>query len=415
MTTPTTGAAELPEALSVEAAYSGDKLIGYVLRTSGDPRPLLVWADQSVMTGFRMGDGFVPGFQETIDYRPMKLYAENEALRAQPAGAQVPEAVLQAIRAAGMHLIRGMNDVYSLIPAMNATAQPAGAATPAAPFQSRVQPWLLECFGAEIAADRTERNHRFLEESLELVQAIGCTASEAHQLVEYVFGRPVGDPPQEVGGVMVTLAALCLANGLDMHDAGEVELSRISAPDLVAKIRAKQAAKPKHSPLPATPAAPAPGVPSEHYDEVRATLTGLHSLCENISGMERRVGPLGSHARGYTHNITAALRHLDALAAAPQPPAATPEAQGPVGVITGKLGDICQFRSTTMRKGDAVYAAPPPKSVREPLSDEQVRRWWERDNGLEDCNLCKLDDFMKAVRAVETAHGITKGGQHGPA
>ena len=129
--------------------------------------------------------------------------------------------------------------------------QPALSAAPA--FQQRVQPWLLECFGAEIAADRMERNHRFLEESLELVQSLGCTASEAHQLVDYVFGRPVGDPPQEVGGVMVTLAALCLASGLDMHDAGEVELVRISVPEIVAKIRAKQAAKPKHSPLPQSP------------------------------------------------------------------------------------------------------------------------------------------------------------------
>lgn len=120
-----------------------------------------------------------------------------------------------------------------------------------ATFQDRVYPWLLECFGAVIANDREERNHRFLEESLELVQARGCTRDEAHQLVDYVYDRKVGEPSQEVGGVMVTLAALCLANGLDMHHAGETELARIWTK--VETIRAKQAAKPKHSPLPAPP------------------------------------------------------------------------------------------------------------------------------------------------------------------
>ena len=53
---------------------------------------------------------------------------------------------------------------------------------------------------------------------------------------------------------MVTLAALCLAHGEDMHAAGETELARIWTK--VEAIRAKQAAKPKHSPLPA--AAPQP-------------------------------------------------------------------------------------------------------------------------------------------------------------
>lgn len=115
------------------------------------------------------------------------------------------------------------------------------------PFQARVQPWLLTCFGEMISGDREERNHRFLEEALELVQACGCTASEAHH-VDYTFGRPIGEPAQEVGGVMVTLAALCLANGLDMHAAAETELARIWTK--VEAIRAKQAAKPKHSPLP---------------------------------------------------------------------------------------------------------------------------------------------------------------------
>jgi hypothetical protein len=119
-------------------------------------------------------------------------------------------------------------------------------------FQARVDDWLIACFGETIARDRIERNHRFIEESLELVQANGCAASEAHQLVDYVYGRPIGELHQEVGGVMNTLAALCLASGVNLNEAAETELARVWTK--VEKIRAKQAAKPKHSPLPeATP------------------------------------------------------------------------------------------------------------------------------------------------------------------
>lgn len=142
-----------------------------------------------------------------------------------------------------------------------ATGGSAAAAEVVAPptgFQDRVDAWMLVCFGERIAADGTERNHRFLEESLELVQSTGCTASEAHQLVQYVFGRPVGERSQEVGGVMVTLAALCTAFDLNMGPCGEVELDRVWTK--VEAIRAKQAAKPKHSPLPAAP------TPSRHAE-----------------------------------------------------------------------------------------------------------------------------------------------------
>lgn len=135
---------------------------------------------------------------------------------------------------------------------------------PAASFQSRVQPWMRACFGDVIAGDREERNHRFLEEALELVQSCGCTAHEAQQLVDYVYGRPQGEPAQEVGGVMVTLAALCLANGLTMHEAAEVELARIWTK--VGDIRAKQAAKPKHSPLPQHVTAPAAPTVEQAHD-----------------------------------------------------------------------------------------------------------------------------------------------------
>jgi hypothetical protein len=115
-------------------------------------------------------------------------------------------------------------------------------------FQTRVGHWMAVCFGPAISANVTERNHRFLEEALELVQSKGCTASEAHQLVDYVFNRPIGEPFQELGGVMVTLAALANAADLNMDIAAETELLRVR--DLIEKIRAKAAAKPKHSPLP---------------------------------------------------------------------------------------------------------------------------------------------------------------------
>lgn len=115
-------------------------------------------------------------------------------------------------------------------------------------YQDRVDLWIVACFGEESARDLVERNHQFIEEALELVQAAGCTASEAHQIVDYVYARPVGNLGQEVGGVMSTLAALCLAHGRDMMLCAEIELSRCW--DKIEKIRAKQKAKPKHSPLP---------------------------------------------------------------------------------------------------------------------------------------------------------------------
>ncbi|WP_236884597.1 hypothetical protein [Delftia tsuruhatensis] len=169
----------------------------------------------------------------------------------------------------------------------------AAKAAPAAPveFQQRVQPWLMECFGPVISADKQERNHRFLEEALETVQAAGCTASEAHQLVDYVFGRPVGELGQEVGGTMVTLAALCLAHGVDMHAEAEKELARIWTK--VEAIRAKQAAKPKHSPLLAAPAAPAVDARAERdaaFEAVRNRLCALqrYSFVLDDDGVVRR-------------------------------------------------------------------------------------------------------------------------------
>ena len=117
-------------------------------------------------------------------------------------------------------------------------------------FQQLVKRWVLACFGKQAMYGVVERRHRFLEEALELSQACECTADEAHQLVDYVFNRPVGEKAQEVGGVMVTLAALCSAQELDMMESAYAEINRISAPAVMVKIKAKRDLRPANSPLP---------------------------------------------------------------------------------------------------------------------------------------------------------------------
>lgn len=150
------------------------------------------------------------------------------------------------------------------------TVQPVGGVDREA-FQARVLPWLMECFGADIAANIEERCDRFIEEALEQVQALGWDKARAIALVDYVYGRPAGEPHQEAGGVMVTFAALCQAAGLDMQKAGDDELARIMRPEIVQKIRAKQAAKPAGSALPVALYATAPtaGSDGEHVCEWR--------------------------------------------------------------------------------------------------------------------------------------------------
>lgn len=117
-------------------------------------------------------------------------------------------------------------------------------------FQERVAKWCVDCFGETTARDVTERNWRFLEEALELVQSLGGNAADAHKLVDYVFGRGIGSPSQEVGGTMVTLACLVAANRLSMHVSALTELARIERPEIVEKIRRKHASKPHKSSLP---------------------------------------------------------------------------------------------------------------------------------------------------------------------
>lgn len=115
------------------------------------------------------------------------------------------------------------------------------------PFQLEVKRWLTECVGDTDANNKQLRNWRFLEEALELVQSCGATSEEAISLVDYVYSRPIGEKFQEVGGVLTTLHALCRANQINMHDAGDKAL--IENWSRIEKIREKQKNKPRYSPL----------------------------------------------------------------------------------------------------------------------------------------------------------------------
>lgn len=185
-------------------------------------------------------------------------------------------------------------------------------------FQQRVADWMLKCFTPEIAADTLERNDRFLEEALELVQSIGYSKERAYALVDYVFGRPVGEPDQEAGGVMVTLAALCGPNNLHMHLAGEAELHRISQADVIAKIRAKQAAKPTGSALPVP-------LSTQQQDLARQVLLAVLDVThviENDQIVLRTAPDRAGNATAQLHDrIAAALRAASkpALDASDQP------------------------------------------------------------------------------------------------
>ena len=108
-------------------------------------------------------------------------------------------------------------------------------------IQKRTDLWMTKCFDQEVIVNKHTRNMRFLEEALELVQACGLDKEAALVLVEYVYDRPTGDIGQEIGGTLISLAALCSAHQIDMDMATDTELKRVDL--MIDKIREKQSIK----------------------------------------------------------------------------------------------------------------------------------------------------------------------------
>jgi hypothetical protein len=103
--------------------------------------------------------------------------------------------------------------------------------------QSRIAAWVREVFDEATATNVPERALRLAEEALELAQACGVEAAALHRLVDYVFGRPVGEPAQEIAGTMVTLYSTAHALGVNADAAFEAELVRIQQPEVIERVR----------------------------------------------------------------------------------------------------------------------------------------------------------------------------------
>ncbi len=110
-------------------------------------------------------------------------------------------------------------------------------------FQDTVVAWCQDVFGEPCAKDVHERGLRLLEESLETAQALGITQEDAHRLVDYVYGRPVGELPQEISGVLVTVLSLAAASGHSAEQCLTQEIERITDPAFREKARNKHNTK----------------------------------------------------------------------------------------------------------------------------------------------------------------------------
>jgi hypothetical protein len=86
-----------------------------------------------------------------------------------------------------------------------------------------------------------------------------------------------------------------------------------------------------------------------------------------------------------------------------------PEPVGYVTLIDTPFGDkLKPVLTIAVPVGSKLYTAPPAPV---PLTLAKIRAMWGGKNGLEDCDLCKFDDFVKVVRFIESASDITEKGQ----
>lgn len=111
--------------------------------------------------------------------------------------------------------------------------------------QNIVFEWGARCFGMPHMRDKRARSIRLLEEAIEVCQCNDVPVDQVKLCADIVYGRPVGQPFKELGGVGVTWLAACSAYGFAPETVLEREVERIlglSAEHFAARNAEKMAA-----------------------------------------------------------------------------------------------------------------------------------------------------------------------------
>jgi hypothetical protein len=93
-----------------------------------------------------------------------------------------------------------------------------------------IQPTMVEWVESRLgkkAMLRMERARRFIEEAVELAQAVGLAERDVKLIVDHVYGKPKGRIGQEIGGVYTTLVTLAQASNCDAHICALMECDRV--------------------------------------------------------------------------------------------------------------------------------------------------------------------------------------------
>ncbi len=131
----------------------------------------------------------------------------------------------------------------------------------AATYQDRSAARMSVAF-ADDQTNGPERRDRAAEEVCEGYQADGGTLDDWIAIGRYVFSRPAGALPKEIGQAVFTLACWAADRGIDMMSEAERELARCSTPEFIERLARKRATRHGRGQLPgfSGPETSAPGI-----------------------------------------------------------------------------------------------------------------------------------------------------------